>query len=189
MSTNGSKSSTPVISRSDCAITRSAEVSSFTFPSVTLDPGEHLVVAANQEAFSAAYPDVTNVVAGWEGRLSNSGETIEIQDPFGASVDIVSYADSGDWAMRRRGPLDRGVRGWTWEAEHDGDGKSLSLINYSHDNSLAHNWTSSQQNGGTPGTWNDVSATNIAPAIVDVAHQPMIPQSADEVIGDGADGR
>ena len=147
----------------------------FTFPDVILAPGEYLVVAADQEAFRANYPEVTNVLAGWNGQLSNSGESVELVDPLGTPADLVDYADSGDWAARRRGPLDRGARGWTWEASHDGEGSSLSLINLSLDNELAHNWTSSLQTGGTPGIPNDVSVSDIAPAIVDVAHSPLIP--------------
>ena len=48
----------------------------FSFPQVELGAGEYLVVAADTAAFTARYPDVTNVIGGWEGRLSNRSEDI-----------------------------------------------------------------------------------------------------------------
>jgi hypothetical protein len=75
----------------------------FTFPSATLAAGQYLVVAANVAKFQALYPSVTNVVGGWSGELSNSSNTIELLNNFGAVVDKVTYADSGDWAFRERG--------------------------------------------------------------------------------------
>ncbi len=153
----------------------------YVFPDVTLEAGAFLVVAADVATFQANYPNVTNVIGGWTGQLSNSGEDIEIEDPTGARVDLVAYADSGDWAQRRRGPLDLGVSGWRWDAPHDGEGSSLSLINPGLSNELAHNWTSSERPGGTPGVANDVLRDDLAPAIVDVAHSPLIPTSSDLV--------
>ncbi len=75
----------------------------FTFAGGTLNAGEYLVVAANLATFQAAYPAVTNVVGGWSGRLSNSGETVTLVNAFDAVVDTVSYADEGDWAFREFG--------------------------------------------------------------------------------------
>ena len=56
---------------------------SYTFRNVSIPPGGYLVVAANREAFSAKYPAVANVVAGWTGRLSNSRDSIVLQDDIG----------------------------------------------------------------------------------------------------------
>ena len=68
----------------------------FTFPAVALGPGNFLVVAADLATFSAKYPDVTNVIGNWTGRLSNSHETIELQDAGGGKRNSVAYADEGD---------------------------------------------------------------------------------------------
>ena len=75
----------------------------FEFPDVTLGAGEYLVVPADPDVFAANYPTVTNYIGGigWTGRLSNSGETIKIEDALGATVDQVAYADEGDWAVRQ----------------------------------------------------------------------------------------
>ena len=51
----------------------------FVLPNVTLGPGQYLVVAANVNAFEAVYPGVLNVVGGWDGKLSNRGEAVELQ--------------------------------------------------------------------------------------------------------------
>ena len=153
----------------------------FTFPGVTLNPGEYLVVAADLAAFPAKYPGVTNVVDGWEGRLSNGGERIELIDATQQRVDQVRYADQGDWAVRQEGILEYGHTGWTWADDHDGGGKSLELINTAVSNKYGQNWTASVPDGGTPGVANSVAAADIAPVILDVAHYPPIPSSADTV--------
>jgi hypothetical protein len=94
----------------------------FTFPQVQIPPGGYLVVAADIAAFRSVHPDVTNVVGGWEGILSNSGQLIELVDAVGDRVDTVRYADAGDWSMRvLRGP-DHGHRGLDWHSAAEGGG-------------------------------------------------------------------
>lgn len=155
---------------------------SFTFGATTLPSGGYLVVAADLARFQTNYPAVTNVVGGWTGELSNTGERVEVSDDVGVVVDRVTYADAGDWALRRRGPLDRNHQGWVWLAEHDGLGKSLELINPLQGNNNGQNWSASVPAGGTPGAANSVAATDIAPIISDVEHSPAVPQSTDDVI-------
>jgi len=123
----------------------------FVFPDVTIVAGQYLVVAADVNAFSAKYPGVANVVGGWTGRLSNSGEEVELSDDSGVVIDTVYYADQGDWAERLLGPLDFGHRGWIWSDEHDGGGKSLELINPAVSNEYGQNWAACGVNEGTPG--------------------------------------
>ena len=75
----------------------------FVFPSVTVAGGEYLVVAADVAAFAAKYPDVSNVVGGWSGQLSNRGEDIELENAAGILIDQVHYSDQGEWAVRVEG--------------------------------------------------------------------------------------
>jgi len=82
----------------------------FVFSDVTIQPGEYLVVAADEAALVAKYPGVAHVLGGWTGRLSNSGESIELIDRSGVLIDRVRYADSGDWAQRRADPREQ--YGW-----------------------------------------------------------------------------
>ncbi|UCG55979.1 MAG: lamin tail domain-containing protein [Phycisphaerales bacterium] len=153
----------------------------FAFPDVTLGAGEYLAVAADVNAFATKYPGVANVVGGWDGRLSNSGEVIELVNSVGGSVERIQYSDQGDWGLRELGPPDRGHRGWLWVSEHDGGGNSLSLINPAMPNEYGQNWTASAANYGSPGMSNFVYEGNIAPLILDVTHSPIIPRSDDLV--------
>jgi spore coat protein CotH len=155
---------------------------SFTFGATTIPAGGYLAVAANLARFQINHPSATNVVGGWMGELSNTGERVEISDPLGVPVDEVVYADQGDWALRRRGPLDRNHQGWIWTADHDGAGKSLELINPVQGNNNGQNWSASNPTGGTPGAANSVIDTDTAPIISDVEHSPAVPQSTDDVI-------
>ena len=154
----------------------------FTFPGVTISAHSYLVVAADVATFTSKYPGVTNVVGNWTGRLSNSRNDLNLDDASSNRVDSVSYADEGDWAVRRKGPPDHNHRGWTWFAEHDGVGKSLELINPDLSNNYGQNWTSSLVAEGTPGRLNSVVQTNVAPLILDVQHLPAVPRSADAVL-------
>ncbi len=156
----------------------------FTFPAVSLPSGGFLVVAADPVAFAAKYPSVTNFVGGWEGRLSNSSESIRLVDADGIPVDQVEYADQGEWAVRERGPEDFGHEGWQWSDAHDGLGSSLEVINFAVSNSFGQNWAASTVVDGTPGVANSVADDdgNIAPLIVGTTHSPAIPGSTDSVV-------
>ena len=98
---------------------------SFTFSNVSLLPGGFIVVASDTNHFRTNFPTVTNVVGNWIGSLNNNGENINIKDAAGNLVNSVTYADNGDWAVRQRGDLDLGHRGWEWSKPHDGHGASL----------------------------------------------------------------
>ena len=154
----------------------------FTFVGVsTIAPGGYLVVAADVGAFTAKYPSVTNVVGSWTGRLSNSGEKVELVNNNGVMIDSVRYRDEGNWAVRQQGPLDTNHNGWIWSDEHDGDGKSLELINPVVSNEYGQNWAASTVVAGTPGEANSAASADIAPLILNVSHFPVIPRSTDVV--------
>lgn len=154
----------------------------YTFPSRILAPGGYIVVAAHVSAFKKLHPDVQDVVGGWEGILSNSGEQIELQNDRGQRVDSFRYADDGDWAIRQKGPPDFGRRGWDWVAEHDGGGKSLELINPTLPNQYGQNWDASHAVGGTPGRRNSIRQTNVAPLILEARHSPAVPRSIEPIL-------
>ncbi|MBN2181939.1 MAG: lamin tail domain-containing protein [Sedimentisphaerales bacterium] len=154
----------------------------FVFPdNLIIGAGEYLVIASNIDVFTGKYPQVNNVIGGWEGQLSNSGEKIELRDNFGRIIDTVEYADEGDWTIRELGPMDHEHRGWQWSDSHDGGGKSLELINPFMPNEYGGNWAASGADGGTPGTVNSVNNNDIAPLILDMEHYPIIPGPDDEV--------
>ncbi|MFZ0035145.1 MAG: lamin tail domain-containing protein [Sedimentisphaerales bacterium] len=153
----------------------------FNFPDVTLSAGQYLVVAADVNTFKAKYPGVNNIVGGWTGHLRNSGEKIELADENGMVINRVEYADEGDWAVRKLGPVNYQHRGWEWSDAHDGGGKSLELINPELSNEYGQNWAASDVNDGTPGATNSVADGDIAPLILDVKHSPIIPRPNDPV--------
>ena len=154
----------------------------FVFPDgLSLEAGEYLVVASDIETFEELYPDIDNVIGGWKGRLSNSGEKIELVDDIGTIIDTIVYADEGDWAVRQLGPVDSEHRGWEWSNSHDGGGKSLELINPSFTNEYGQNWSASLIDLGTPGKVNSVDNSNIAPLILDMKHSPIVPGPGDKV--------
>jgi hypothetical protein len=153
----------------------------FTFPDVALAAGGYLVIAADITTFTNKYPGVTNVVGNWDGILSNSRQDLDLDDALGQRVDSVRYADEGDWAVRQRGPLDLGHRGWIWFAEHDGMGKSAELIGPHLSNNYGQNWASCLASNGTPGRPNSVFSTNIPPMLLDTTHSPLAPRSSEAV--------
>src|SRR4051794_34227265 len=154
---------------------------SFTFGSITLQPGAYLVVSADIATFSDKHPGITNVVGNWIGNLGNNGETIEIKDAAGNVADSVSYGTEGDWAIRQRGPDDVGHRGWKWFSEADGMGKSMERRNSRIETDSGQNWSPSSSAGGTPGRVNSMVSANIAPLILDLAHSPLVPASTQTV--------
>ena len=153
----------------------------FDFPDVEIPANGLLVVAADLDIFSAIHPEVKPVVGGWTGRLSNSSETLVLEDAEGNIADQVTYADRGDWATRVRGPEDRGFHGWRWEAAHDGGGRSLELVNPRLPNEAGQNWMASDVENGTPDQANSVRRTTAAPLILETAHFPVVPKSTDSV--------
>ena len=154
---------------------------SFTFPNVSLPAGGYLAVAADRTAFAAKYPTVTNLVAGWSGQLSNAANTVVLADSRGVQVDMVDYADDGDWAARERDDSDSGYRGWRWRSQADGHGRSLELINAAFDNSHGQNWGASSRPEGTPGAVNSIATADIAPVVTRVRHFPLVPTSSEVV--------
>gem|GEM_PF-378434 len=155
----------------------------YTFPAMTLPPYGYWVVARDTNRFRALYPSVTNVVGNWTGQLSNNGEDVELETPWGDRVDLIPYASEGDWAIRRRGSVTyyNGHRGWEWYTPADGLGATLELVNTNLPSRYGQNWRAATTSGGTPGRANSVAEQNSAPLIIGVEHAPAIPRSTDPV--------
>lgn len=153
----------------------------FTFPAgAVLEAGGYVVVASDPSVFIDL--DAPFIALGpWEGKLSNSGETLRLVDPINAVVDEVPYADEGDWATRVPGPEDRGHRGWVWEKPHDGGGASLELVQPQLTNRRGLNWAPSTETGGTPGRANSRRLEDSAPVLFNLRHEPVIPRDTDPV--------
>ncbi len=155
---------------------------SFTFTNRTLAAGGYLVVAANTAAFAARHPAVTQVIGNWTGSLANSGEDIELENAQGQRVDLVPFADEGEWSLRQRVNFGGSIYGWTWASDADGGGRSLELRNPALPNNYGPNWAASTSNHGTPGAANSVFSPNIAPLIVNAQHSPAVPASTNDIV-------
>lgn len=108
----------------------------FTFPSVNVAPGDYVVVAVNSSAMQNVFGIST--LQWTSDALVNGGETIELVNSSGTTIDLVTYDDNSPWPT-----------------QPDGNGPSLILCNPDSDNSSGSNWTYSQNfvinnNDGNP---------------------------------------
>lgn len=108
----------------------------FTFPdTAVIGPGEYIVVACSADNYDG---QGFQVYQWFSGTLSNTGETIELQNNLGQMIDQVTYSDGNEWG----------------NCAPDGYGPSLELIDMSLGNDDPGNWKASHNNGGTPGEAN-----------------------------------
>ncbi len=122
----------------------------FTFaPGTTIAAGDYLVVAADPAALEAA-EGITGVIGGWDGSLSNGGETIRLRDRNDRVMDILSYNDAGDFPVAP-----------------DGSGATLAKTDEHLPTEEPASWSFSQTLGGTPGGAN--VAANSALRLSEVA--------------------
>ncbi len=84
------------------------------------------------------FPGVKNFTGNINFGLNNGGEYIRLYDELGFLMDSVYYSDTVPWPP-----------------EADGNGSTLSLLDYHLDNSLPENWFASA-NYGTPGRKNEL---------------------------------
>jgi len=119
----------------------------FKFAEGTVLPGDGYLVVAVAPAALAAATGYTNAYGPFIGRLSNSGERLELRNNNHRLMDWVEYGTDGDWPV---GP--------------DGGGVSLAKINPNAASPPATNWSMSAKIGGTPGAPNfpgpSATATN-----------------------------
>lgn len=83
----------------------------FVFPSMTLAPGEYVVVAGDAAAFRERYGANVNLAGQYAGRLSDGGErlVLKLSSPFDAAILRFEYADA-------------------WHPATDGGGRSLEIV-------------------------------------------------------------
>ena len=111
----------------------------FTFAfsvSTTLDAGERILVVRDQVAFESRYGTGHNIAGQFtSGGLSNSSESIKLEDAGGGTILEFTYEDGGRWPGRA-----------------DGKGATLEVIDTEGDYNSPENWQSSNEFHGTPGT-------------------------------------
>ncbi len=119
----------------------------YTFPEgAVIEPGGHLIVCRDRDAFLARFdvsPD--RVLGNFGGALDNGGERIVLEDRPGERVEDFRYDDDAPW-----------------DAGADGEGESLQRVCVTFSASHAGNWR-----GGVPGP--------LAPGAVERCPPPDLP--------------
>ncbi len=107
----------------------------FTFPNVTINPGQRVLIVKNAAAFVTRYNTAGFTIAGqYTGTLSDSSDDITLLDPSNQIIDQVNYSDTDPWPVRA-----------------DGAGSTLELISTAGSSNDPANWRASYEYGGTPG--------------------------------------
>src|SRR6185436_9462092 len=78
----------------------------YTFPTGTIIKGRGYLVVAISPGTLAAIASITNLVGPFTGRLSNSGEDLELRDLNNRLMDVLDYGADGQWPV---GPDGAGV--------------------------------------------------------------------------------
>ena len=120
-------------------------------PGTLLAPGEFAVVANDASHLAALHPAI-DITGEFSGRLTNTGERIQLRDANGNLADEVRF-----------------FRGGRWPKFADGGGSSLELRDPQADNATGEAWSAS--NGIERSQWQRVSYRAIAEPI---PHDPPI---------------
>ena len=109
----------------------------FTFPDLTLSPGEYIVLVRDLAAFGSRYGAEGITIGGvYQGHLSNAGEEVLVRGPLDEPIHTFRYGDDD------------------WHPLTDGAGESLTIIDPEgplEGWGLAESWGPSFISGGTPG--------------------------------------
>jgi len=109
----------------------------FTFPSIELAAGEHVVVVQDRNIFEARYGTNVNIAGQYSGKLNNAGERIELADAIGQTILNFSYEDG-------------------WRSITDGEDFSLTIIDAANPDLSSwgekDSWRPSAYAGGSPGS-------------------------------------
>ena len=136
---NNSNLSTPTtLDLTGVAITEGL-ATPYVFPAgTTLGAGQYLVVVQDAAGFAAKYPTVSSArVAGvYSGTLSNSGDTLRVEEAGGEKILEFAFSDNDPWS-----PV------------ADGAGGTLELVDAATPEDLLgkyYSWQGSARTGGTP---------------------------------------
>ena len=122
----------------------------YCFPENTVIAGGGYLVVASSPTDLMATTGAANVVGPFTGRLSNSGEALELRNNNQRLMDKLTYAMDG-----------------AWPCAPDGAGPSLAKIDEDGPASDPANWRVSRQMGGSPGCLNTpVLSVSVDPTAV-----------------------
>lgn len=147
----------------------------FSFPAGSkIESGGFAVLVKDVDLYLEYYD--TAPLGSYSGTLSNSGESLELVDSNGASIDTVTYTDSTPWPVAP-----------------DGYSASLERIFPGGESNAPSNWAPSKLNetepkpGGSPGAKNSSDSTTTPPMVSIEAGQfePAKPTSVNVSIEQG----
>lgn len=133
----------------DLAYVRLANAVDYLFEPVLLQPGQYLIVAKGPGIVRKFCDPSATVLGPYSGSLSNSGETVELIDATGRSIQAFTYRD------------------W-WYPITDGKGFSLTVMDPATDPgrlSDISGWRPSACIGGSPG-WDDKAIALIPRSVI-----------------------
>lgn len=108
----------------------------FSFPSIELAAGDHVLVVKDTDVFTARYGSDIKIAGSYTGSLSNAGETLALQDARGQAIHSFKYKDG-------------------WYDTTDGSGFSLTVRDPDTTDPTAWSnkdtWRPSASIGGSPG--------------------------------------
>lgn len=148
----------------------------YIFPTPTkLNPGAYLVVCRSTNMVSSNYGTQVPVVGDFVGKLSHSGEKIELSNAAGMVIDAVKYSNADPWPA---GPA--------------GHSCSLERICPFASGHEPGNWAASalppfEKPAGTPGRRNDNFSAKLPPVISNVSFKAPPPREGAKVTAEVAD--
>ncbi|MCD4650421.1 MAG: CotH kinase family protein [Candidatus Cloacimonetes bacterium] len=121
-----------------------------------LTPNHYLVLAQVPDSLTHCFPNVENVIGGFNFGFSGSGEILRLYNQDMVLIDAVEYSDNEPWPT-----------------EPDGGGATLTLIHPDLDNSLPESWEAGFPHG-SPGFSNTVSIDDENPvsAVLSLSSYP-----------------
>ncbi len=128
----------------------------FALPATTVQPGEFVLVVANQAAFELRYgPSHTVLAETGLSRLSNSGDTVTILASDASIIQSFTYDDNDNWPSYA-----------------DGHGETMRIIDRFGDYSDPLNWLPSRFSGGTPGSAEPVVYSSSPLRVTEIMYNP-----------------
>lgn len=123
----------------------------FTFtPGTMIGPGGYLVVVKDRAVFAAVYGKSIPIAGEFNGRLDQTGETLQLVKPGAIPAEEVVL----DEVTYSANP--------PWPAGASGTGASLQLLDPNLDNALGYNWTTTNPELAVKPEWKFVSVTGTA---------------------------
>ncbi len=110
------------------------ELSTQTNIPIALEAGERAVFVDDLTAFRSRYGETPRIIGNFGGNLSDSGETLTLNDALGNTIESFTYGDGSNWHPRT-----------------DGVGSSLERLNSTTNPALLTNWKPSIEVHGSPG--------------------------------------